>query len=251
MKSFTRCLLMLSSLYIPIFSVNASEGHWTYNGEHGPDHWGALGNSLCASGTQQSPINIEINQVLLHKIISSNLALHYGKTALKLQNNGHTIQANVGEGEKINFQGTEYQLMQFHFHTPSEHQINHLSFPMEMHLVHQDQNGQLLVVGLMIKEGNKNIELASLWSNLPRKDSEEITLSAEAAPDLNKLIPLESHHLYYKGSLTTPPCTEGVQWVLFEQPIEMSKSQIKKFRELFSQNHRPAQPINEREVDED
>ncbi|MBP3996458.1 carbonic anhydrase family protein [Pseudomonas koreensis] len=251
MNYMTRYLLLSASLYVSIFPVFASDAHWSYQGNHGPAHWGELGNALCASGTHQSPINVQMKALHPQKGDKQALSIHYGEAALTVVNNGHTIQATVPEGETVRFQNTEYHLAQFHFHTPSEHQRNGSSYPMEMHLVNKDATGQLLVIGVMVKEGRKNTELASLWQHLPKTQGEETTLSASDAPNLGKLLPAASHHLFYKGSLTTPPCTEGVQWVLIEQPIEMSKSQINQFRKLFPKNNRPVQKTNHREVIED
>ncbi|QXI11259.1 carbonic anhydrase [Pseudomonas zeae] len=251
MKLFTRCFLVLVPLYLPLAHVNAVETPWTYQGNHDSKHWGEFGSALCTGGAQQSPIDVELKQVQLHKIMTSDLIINYKTSPVNLQNNGHTIQISVNDGGSLSFQDHEYKLAQYHFHTPSEHQINHLSFPMELHLVHQNTNGRLLVLGVMVKEGKKNTELALLWNHLPGKIGKEAMVSAKLAPVLNRLIPVPSHHFYYKGSLTTPPCTEGVQWILFEQPIEMSKSQIQKFLELFPDNHRPLQQLNYREVDED
>jgi len=199
----------------------------------------------------QSPINVEMKRVHLIKSDASELQINYGDSALHLKNNGHTIQVDVIGDATVIFKGNEYRLVQFHFHTPSEHMINHQSYPMEMHLVNQDKDGRLLVLGIMIKEGEGNQAIASLWNHLPATQGKEVALDKNTAPNVATLLPSASHHLFYNGSLTTPPCTEGVQWVLFEQSIGLSKSQIHQFRKLFSDNHRPAQPVNEREVDED
>lgn len=247
-SSFTS---LLAPLCLALSTAHAADAHWTYNGDQGPAHWGELGSPLCASGHEQSPINVENAEVQAQKVDASQLQLHYDQIPLKLINNGHTIQASTAEGDTLTYKGTDYRLLQFHFHTPSEHQINHKAYPMEMHLVNQDKDGHLLVLGLMIKAGHANKELASLWKQLPAKEGREVQLAAKLAPNLSKLIPVASHHLFYHGSLTTPPCTEGVQWVLFENPIEMSKQQIGQFHKLFPDNHRPTQSATGREVDED
>ncbi|MCE4068437.1 MULTISPECIES: carbonic anhydrase [Pseudomonas] len=250
-----RFIIRFSCLFAPLClalpTVHAADAHWSYTGDHGPSHWGGLGNTLCTSGTEQSPIDVEKSQVQTKKVDASELELHYGKTPLTLINNGHTIQATVTDGDTLTYKGTEFCLVQFHFHTPSEHQFNHQPYPMEMHLVSQDKDGRLLVLGVMIKEGLENKELAQLWKHLPAREGADKDLDAISAPDLAKLVPSASHHLYYHGSLTTPPCTEGVQWVLFESPIEMSKQQIEHFHRLFPDNHRPTQTAISREVDED
>lgn len=251
MNVFIRPFYLFVPLCFSLASQHAAGADWTYHGAHGPTHWGMLGSELCAQGAQQSPIDVELKKVHPLRGSASDLNISYGATSLDMVNNGHSIQANVGDGETVTFKGREYRLVQFHFHTPSEHQIEHVSYPMEMHLVNQDPDGRLLVIGLMVKEGQNNRELAALWKRLPEREGQAVTLSAKDAPDLGSLLPAASHHVFYQGSLTTPPCTEGVQWVLFEQPIELSKAQIRKIRQLFPDNHRPAQPLNEREVDED
>ncbi len=242
---------LLTPICFSLASTHADEAHWSYRGNHGPAHWGEMGSQVCEKGAQQSPINVEMKKVRPLKERGADLKISYSIGALNLVNNGHTIQAYITEGSTVSFNGNEYRLEQFHFHTPSEHRINHRSYPMEMHVVGQDNEGHLLVIGLMIKKGKKNNELSSFWEQLPAVEGQAITLDAQVAPNLNNIIPTPSHHLFYKGSLTTPPCTEGVQWVLFEQPLELSKTQIYKFRQLFPENHRPPQQVNDREVDED
>ncbi|WP_397432119.1 carbonic anhydrase [Pseudomonas chlororaphis] len=251
MKSFIRPVYLFGPLFLSLSSLHATAADWTYHGDHGPAHWGEFGSELCAQGAQQSPIDVEIKKVRPVKGSASDLNIGYGVSSLKIVNNGHTIQANVIDGESVTFKGREYRLVQFHFHTPSEHRIDHRAYPMEMHLVNQDPDGHLLVIGLMVKQGHNNQALAGLWKQLPDREGKEATLSAKDAPDLGSLLPANSHHVFYTGSLTTPPCTEGVQWVLFEQPIELSRAQIEKIHQLFPDNHRPAQPVNQREVDED
>lgn len=251
MKTLTRNLCLLLPMCFSLSSVYAGETHWGYQGDHGPSHWGEFGGALCSNGTQQSPINIDMKQVRPLKGNESDLKIRYGAAALKLVNNGHTVQANVTDGESVTFKGDEYRLVQFHFHTPSEHQINHRSYPMEMHLVNQHKDGRLLVLGLMLAEGKDNIQFAQLLKQLPSTEGKEVLLDAKSAPNLNALLPATSHHVFYRGSLTTPPCTEGVQWVLFEQSIELSKDQIQEFQNLFPDNHRPPQILNKREVEED
>jgi carbonic anhydrase len=251
MKFFVRTFYLLVPLLFAAPSLHAAEAHWTYDGDHGPTHWGEFGSELCTQGAQQSPINIETKEVRPLKDHASDLKINYGTSPVKLINNGHTLQGNVTDQETVVFKNDEYRLVQFHFHTPSEHQVNHKPYPMEMHLVNQDKDGRLLVIGLLIKEGKKNKELATLWSQLPETKDAQVNLNAQDAPNLGALVPSTGHHVFYKGSLTTPPCTEGVQWVVFEQPIELSRAQIHTFQKLLPDNHRPPQPAHEREVDED
>ena len=223
---------------------------WSYTGDTGPDAWGELDESYasCVNGSEQSPINIEFSQVETQKTIE-NVETQYEPATFSMINNGHTIQVNsTTENNKMLLDETEYQLVQYHFHTPSEHQFNGKQYAMELHLVHQNDAGELAVLGLMIQEGTANEQLQSVWEAMPKeKTEEEIAVSGDI--NLQELLPEDQSFLYYNGSLTTPPCTEEVKWVIYEQPIEMSKEQIEAFQQIFPHhNHRPVQPLNEREV---
>lgn len=232
-----------------VITTSANQSDWSYEESTGPEHWGKLDpkNLTCVNGSEQSPINVEIPEVKTDENLKGN-EIHYEPTTFTLENNGHTIQANaVTESNHIIIENNEYKLSQFHFHTPSEHQFNGQNYDMELHLVHSDENGKLAVIGVMIQEGNENKLLASMWNELPtdktaKGDSEKHVI------DLQALLPEDETTFQYAGSLTTPPCTEEVQWIVFEQPIEMSKAQIKAFQQIFPDNHRPVQPVNEREI---
>lgn len=223
--------------------------HWSYEGESGPEFWGELDPSFkaCKNGNQQSPINIEFSKVKKSNQ-TMNIQLHYGPTLLSLVNNGHSIQANAESNRnKLVIEGRKYELAQFHFHSPSEHELNGQSYDMEMHLVHQDKNGNFAVLGLMIKEGKENKLLKPLWGRLPKEKTEE-PIAINESVDLRVLVPSNHKLFYYKGSLTTPPCTEGVEWVVLTSPIEMSKEQIFTYKQIFPKSNRPVQPLNKREV---
>jgi carbonic anhydrase len=177
-----------------------------------------------------------------------NIQIQYKPTPFSLVNNGHTVQANASTpANSIVVEGKEYKLAQFHFHTPSEHQFNGEHYDMELHLVHQDANGKLAVLGVMIQEGKQNEKLASVWEALPQEETEN-DVSVDEPVDLQALLPADQTSFHYNGSLTTPPCSEGVKWIVFEQPMEMSKEQIQAFQQIFPDNHRPVQPLNEREI---
>ncbi len=223
--------------------------HWSYEGESGPEHWGELdeANIACVNGSEQSPINIEFSKVITDKK-TENIDIQYEPTPFTLVNNGHTVQANATtQNNSILIEGNKYDLAQFHFHTPSEHQFNGQNYNMELHLVHKNKNGKIAVLGVMIQEGKKNEKLAPIWDVLPKKKTGE-DISVKQPIDLQDILPQEQTSFHYNGSLTTPPCTEQVEWVVFKQPIEMSKEQIKLFQQVFPDNHRPVQSLNEREV---
>lgn len=230
---------------------NEKQPHWSYEGDTGPDKWADIDSSYskCADGTEQSPIDIELANVKLDKTLE-DININYKTTAFTVMNNGHTIQANDASGSNtILADGVEYKLVQMHFHKPSEHQFNGKNFEMEGHLVHKNDEGKLAVLGFLIKAGNENKVLAEMWSKLPSEKTEaDITL--ENSVDLDALLPKEKKSFRYSGSLTTPPCSEGVKWIVMEQPIEMSKEQIAAFGTIFPNNSRPVQPLNEREVSE-
>ena len=223
--------------------------YWSYTGEEGPESWGHLDESYaaCVNGSEQSPINIEASQVKADGGME-DVDTQYEPTTFSVMNNGHTIQANtVSENNKMILGEAEYRLVQFHFHTPSEHQFNGQPYAMELHLVHQNENSQLAVLGLMIQEGKKNENLQAVWDMLPKEKTEQDLPIGEPI-NLEALLPEAGSFFHYDGSLTTPPCTEDVKWVVFEQPIEMSKEQIEAFQQIFPANHRPVQPLNEREI---
>lgn len=223
--------------------------HWSYQGETGPEHWGELDPlyAQCIQGKEQSPVNIESSKVKSSGELK-NHSIHYVPTDFSLVHNGHTIQANAKTANNhISVEGEEYKLIQFHFHTPSEHQVNGQNYDMELHLVHKDAKGKLAVLGIMLREGKENETLASFWGALPKEETEN-DISVSEPIDLQGLLPKDQTSFHYNGSLTTPPCTEKVQWIVFEEPIEMSKEQIQAFQQNFPDNHRPVQLLNEREV---
>ncbi|MBE7414711.1 MAG: carbonic anhydrase family protein [Deltaproteobacteria bacterium] len=216
--------------------------HWAYEGEHGPEHWGHVSKEFqaCSEGKTQSPIDLSnAAPEALPKI-----EFRYDSSRLNIVNNGHTVQVNYDGGSSIAVDGSEYKLVQFHFHTPSEHTVDGKSYGNEMHLVHKNDKGQLAVVGVLVEEGDENKAYSTIWSNLPAKAGEE--RSVEASINAGELIPSESGYFTYAGSLTTPPCSESVKWIVLKSPVQMSAAQIKEIRDIMNKNNRPVQPLNER-----
>jgi carbonic anhydrase len=159
-------------------------------------------------------------------------------------NNGHTIQINIKEDNTLNYNGEKYQLKQFHFHTPSEHTIEKKSYPLEIHFVYKTENGKILVVGVMAKLGKANKELDKILNVAPAEEGEKIL---DKNLNLNNLIPKDKRYITYSGSLTTPPCTEGVRWIVLKKPISISKQQLEKLKSVMANpNNRPVQEINSR-----
>ena len=227
--------------------VNSTLPHpWSYEGQTGPEHWGLLDPTYatCSEGKEQSPININTSQVT--ESITKDIKIHYRPTKITVKNDGHTIVVNTkNKNNHVQIGENTYILEQFHFHTPSEHQLNGMHDPMELHLVHKDKNGKITVIGILIEEGKENNILNSIWTVLPKEQTE---LQVLEPIDIKQMLPENEPSFLYQGSLTTPPCTEGVKWIVFEQPIEMSKEQIEKFQKIFPDNHRPVQPLNERSI---
>ncbi|HSD39837.1 MAG TPA: carbonic anhydrase family protein [Rhodocyclaceae bacterium] len=230
------------------YATSAAEHapHWGYGGGHGPAKWGDMEADFatCKLGKEQSPIDIRSAQ----KSALPALDFKYPDSGAEIVNNGHTIQVNLAEGGVLNLDGVPYKLVQFHFHTPSEEKINGKAYPMEAHLVHQSADKNLAVVAVMLKEGKTNAALAPIFKNLPHTEGGKTTLGANFSAAA--LLPAERGYFKYIGSLTTPPCSEGVRWQVLKQPLEVSKAQIAAFRKLYSMNARPVQPLNGRKLEE-
>ena len=221
------------------------EVHWSYSGEGAPHAWGALQKefSTCSTGKSQSPI--DISPVTVTNL--SNIEFNYKSSKLKLTNNGHTIKASYDAGSSITVDGKKYNLLQMHFHSPSEHTIGGKAYDMVAHLVHQAEDGQLGVIGVMMKLGKENYFLRTLWKNFPQNSGEEFE-SSSVRINANNLLPKNTLYFNYSGSLTTPPCSEGVNWMVLMQPVEVSEAQVKAFTDLFPLSVRPVQPLNGRVV---
>ena len=221
--------------------------HWTYEGETGPQHWAELSPefALARDGKQQSPIDITKSAAKASD--QPPLAADYQDAALDVQNNGHTIEDDYHDGGTLTVGGKAYKLAQFHFHSPSEHTIDGKHAPMELHLVHKDAEGKLAVVGVLIQEGAANPELDVLWKHMPRTVGRAGGASGVMV-NAKKLLPPSLASYRYIGSLTTPPCSEPVQWFVLQQPITASAEQIATFQKVIHANNRPVQPLNGRSV---
>lgn len=227
-------------------SAFASGGqHWGYTGQTGPQHWGALKSeyALCGSGKNQSPVNLEamVNADL------PKIDFDYTTSAKDILNNGHTVQVNYKGGSSIEVDGTRFELKQFHFHAPSENMIDGKSFPMEGHLVHADAKGNLAVVAVMFEQGPANAAISKLWKQMPEHEGGDHMLAARV--DVSDILPKNRDYYRFNGSLTTPPCTEGVRWLVMKQPVSLSAEQISAFKHVMHHdNNRPVQPMGARTV---
>jgi len=247
---FWRTALCTSLFTIMGISANVQatdakhSSHWTYTGPEGPAHWGDLSKDYhaCKVGKSQSPVNISRKKASGSRPIS----ISYESKAVSIVNNGHTIQINIADGSTITVDGKSYKLLQFHFHTPSEHTINGKPADMVAHLVHKAADGQLGVIGILMKKGNENAALAEFWAHMP----EHAGTTANLAVNVNarNLLPSDLSYYSYSGSLTTPPCSEGVNWMLLKNPVDVSARQIAAFKSIIHQNIRPVQPLNGRKV---
>jgi carbonic anhydrase len=220
--------------------------HWGYDGDTGPEAWSELdpANALCKLGGAQSPIDL-VNPMRVAAL--AGLQTNYKSTQLKVTNNGHTLQVNVDKGSSLKVDGKTFDLLQFHFHTPSEHTVDGKTFPLELHMVHQAQSDKsLAVVGILLTEGASNIALGRFWDKMPRSVGE---VDAGGSLELKELLPRDiDEYFTYSGSLTTPPCTESVRWIVLKQPMTLSKNQITTFRAVFPMNARPTMPLGSRYI---
>jgi len=233
--------------------------HWGYLGDVGPAHWSSLNEKfyMCAEGKQQSPINVVANTkdkllpaLDIQYMQSSKSVAHHTHTGHTQElNNGHTIEVEVEAGNMFNVDGESYELKQFHFHTPSENHVDGKSYPLEAHFVHASKDGKLAVIAVMFEEGTEHPTLKKIWSKFPMKVNKELDIKFNA-DDLNSMMPEDESYYRFKGSLTTPPCTEDVKWFVLKTPLSVSKAEIDAiYKELGHANNRPIQATNKREID--
>lgn len=231
--------------------------HWSYEGETGPANWSTLSAdwSPCGAGKSQSPVDFhetvraELPGMKTQFKPASLKIIHHAHVADGI-NNGHTVQVNYTEGDLLTIGAEQFQLVQYHFHSPSEHTVKGQHHPMEMHLVHKSADNKLAVIGVFIDEGAKNAAFDPIWSNLPATKGTETHLE-NVMVDVNQLLPASPESYRYEGSLTTPPCSEGVKWIVMATPIQMSAEQIAAFRAVVNGNNRPVQALNGRVVETD
>lgn len=218
---------------------------WGYTGANAAPYWGTLDPSYeaCESGEKQSPINI--SKFLQEDL--PNIEPGYTSSPLVVKNSGHTIEVGFQPGGGFSVGGVQYHLKHAHFHTPSEHYLDGAPYPMELHFVHQADDRTLGVIAAMMKVGEHNPVIEGVWLNTPiSTGGEKVIDSVEISA--GDLLPASLEYYKYEGSLTTPPCTEGVQWHVLKDPIELSEKQLKAFQALFPVNARPVQALNDRVI---
>ena len=224
--------------------------HWAYEGEMGPEHWAQIEGTAC-SGSHQSPVNIIRTDSMPKADTVLPLTLHYSPETeiFDVVNNGHSIQFDFAKGDEVEYLGNRFALKQIHFHEPSEHTLNGVRYPIEMHMVHVNESlNQYTVLSVLGYEGKPAPGYDELEAVLPLKVGEKKAINK--AFDLADILPFNlTPRFHYQGSLTTPPCTENVNWVVFEQPFMMSEAQVKMLKDnMPANNYRGVQPLNDRGV---
>lgn len=223
-------------------------GHeWSYSGEEGPQRWGDINPeyATCKVGQLQSPIDIRNTK----KVPLPPIQFEYKPSAFKIINTGHSIQVDYDPGSFISVGDKRYELRQFHFHHPSEERIEGKAYDMVVHLVHADSDGRLAVVAILFKIGRYSPTIQKLWDYLPTDEASERTVT-ETRVNAANLVPQSSAYYTFEGSLTTPPCSEGVTWFVLKTPVEISSQQVAAFAKLYPHNARPTQPLNGRVISE-
>lgn len=258
-------LLAVSILYLTgcagdgHHSAGHGQAHWSYEGDTGPAHWGSLDPAWVVAdhGGTQSPIDIDTGRAVRAELPPLDLVSLPG--TVSVVDNGHTVQWNVADGCRMSLEGRDFGLKQFHFHAPSEHTINAGYFPVELHFVHADEQGNLAVIGVMVGQGGSNAVYRPVVSSLHQLASEHgghgdhaEGHEGGAGPafelDPYALFPQDRSYYAYPGSLTTPPCAEGVRWHVLRRPVELSAKQVEAFTRAYTGNNRPVQPVNGRHV---
>ncbi len=232
----------LLALSLSLFTLGAAQAsEWGYdNDKHGPEHWGEIAKD-CATTKNQSPINIEKPT----DAALEALELSYTGKVIGLTNNGHTLQAQVDGHNSLTIDGETFELQQFHFHTPSENQIKGHQYPLEAHFVHANEDGELAVISVMFNVGVQNLALSKLINAIPQENQSAFFKDTF---DINDLLPKTASYYRFNGSLTTPPCTEGVRWFVLKDTQALSQDQASKLMGVMGQNNRPLQPLNARVV---
>ena len=245
-RDLLKYLLTIVAINIfPIKKVRASD--WSYRGKTGTSFWGKLAPEFatCTTGKAQSPI--DINSSIVENI--GSLELDYQDIPLTIINNDRTIRVDYPPGSSLTLDGDKYELLQFHFHQPSEHLILGKTFAMEAHFVHKNQvTGELLVLAVLMAEGEINQALDRVWDNIPVRANRQQEVSDLIINAANLLPETTNQYYRYQGSLTTPPCSENVTWLVLKQPVTISKLQSDRFLEIIGNNARPIQALNNRQI---
>ncbi len=246
MKRFIALTTLLFATGTVIASDHAH--HWTYAGHEGPEHWGNIDKSfaVCKTGKEQSPIDIRSSKAKKEKLTA--IEFHSQPVKAEVINNGHTVQVNYAPGSYMVTPTGRYELVQFHFHTPSEEALDGKTFDMVAHLVHKNAEGKLAVVAVLFNRSgaNDNPGLSSVWDKLPEQAGDKVSPSTMV--DASQLLPQDRSYYHFKGSLTTPPCSENVQWHVLKTPANIGSTQWLALHKLLGDNARPVQPVHKRTI---
>ena len=247
MKRLLVIIVSLTSFLAMAQEAKIPAHDWSYSGHEGPGRWGDINpeNAACKLGQLQSPIDIRNTR----KAPLPALTFKYNPSALRITNNGHTIQVTYDPGSFVVVGDKRYELQQFHFHHPSEERIEGKAYDMVVHLVHADGEGHLTVVAVLLRSGGTNPVIQKLWEYLPSEKGNERTVVGMRVNATN-LLPHSLGYYTFEGSLTTPPCSEGVTWFVLKNPREVSPAQVTTFSKLYPNNARPTQPLNGRIISE-
>jgi carbonic anhydrase len=223
-----------------------AEPAWGYEGDKGPSQWSRLAPAYAdCGGNAQSPIDLSRGE----RGTPPRLAVSYEASMATVENSGHSIEVAYTRGGSIELGGTEYELVQSHFHAPSEHTLESRRFPLEFHLVHEARDGTRAVLGAFARVGGPNRLLEALVEAIPRQEGARLALGRSVnALDLLPPQPATERRWSYEGSLTTPPCTEGIRWTVFDRPIEVSARQLSELTSVYSGTNRPLQSRGNREL---
>ena len=241
-------ILLLGIALLPsLAAAQGAKSHWSYKGEEGPAEWGKLDSAYaaCSTGKTQSPIDIKGAKAA----DLPALKMDYSAVPLNIIDNGHTIQVNYPAGSTLTVGDHVYTLKQFHFHHPSEEHVNGKKYELVAHLVHADADGHLAVVAILFEKGAANSTLETIWKNIP-SEKEKATDVAGVMVNVKDLLPANLGYYTYAGSLTTPPCSEGVTWFVLKTPDTLSGEEVAGFAKHYPMNARPIQPTNGRDIKE-
>lgn len=250
-RPFLQRTLFAGVLFVASALAAAAGGdqpRWGYHGGNGTQAWGDLepGFAVCKLGRLQAPI--DIRNADAKKAPLPPIRFSYAPAPAVVVNNGHSIQVEIPAGGKVALEEGEYTLVQFHFHAPSEEKIDGKPYAMVAHLVHQNAQGKQAVVAVLMKQGSANAALKPVFDHMPGRQGGKHALQTHL--NLTDLLPADRSYYRFKGSLTTPPCSEEVSWQVLKQPVEISKAQLAAFRKLYPMNARPIQPLNGRTVEQ-
>ena len=225
----------------------AGPQQWSYGGKTGPDHWDKLEPEFeqCKLGQFQSPIDIP--DAHTRKGDFPPLLFVYKPSPLKVVDNGRTIQVNYAPGSSVSVGGKRYELVQFHFHKPSEEKIDGRGHDMEVQLVHKGPDGKLAVLAVLLDRGSENALIKAVWDNLPKVKEKEVALDGVSINAVD-LLPGDKGYYSFTGSLTTPPCSQEVTWYVLKTPSKLSAEQYARFEKIYQMNARPVQPLNGRDI---